>query len=82
MTAASPAAALWQTSAVPPRGPAARRFPQTTVEAIDRAKILGVRSGDEHRFTGVWVVVVDGRVFVRSWYDKPNGWYRAFREQQ
>lgn len=39
-----------------------------------------MRSGNEHRFTGVWVVVVDGRVFVRSWYDKPTGWFRAFRE--
>jgi hypothetical protein len=65
---------------MPARGPAARRFPQATIEAIDRAKILGVRSGDEHNFTGVWVVVVDGRVFVRSWYDKPTGWFRAFRE--
>ena len=26
----------------------------------------------------VWVVVVDGRVLVRSWNDKPTGWYRAF----
>lgn len=26
----------------------------------------------------MWVVVVDGRVLVRSWNDKPGGWYRAF----
>lgn len=31
----------------------------------------------EHRYTGVWVVVVEGGVFVRSWNDKPTGWYRA-----
>ena len=37
-----------------------------------------MRSGTEHRFTGVWVVVVEDRVFVRSWNDKPRGWYRAF----
>ena len=80
MTAASPVTLLWQTPAMPARGSAARRFPQATVEAIDRAKILGVRAGNEHRFTGVWVVVLDGRVFVRSWYDKANGWFRAFRE--
>ena len=24
------------------------------------------------------MVVVEGRVFVRSWNDKPTGWYRAF----
>lgn len=58
---------------------AAHRFPAPVLEALDRAKILGVRSGTEHRHTGVWVVVVEGRVFVRSWSDKPGGWYRAFR---
>jgi hypothetical protein len=24
------------------------------------------------------VVVIEARVFVRSWNDKPTGWYRAF----
>ncbi|HEU4586378.1 MAG TPA: DUF2255 family protein, partial [Gemmatimonadaceae bacterium] len=37
-----------------------------------------MRSGNEHRYTGVWIVVVERRVFVRSWNDKPTGWYRAF----
>lgn len=54
-------------------------FPAATVEAFDCAKILGVRAGSTHRFTGVWVVVVEGRVFVRSWNDTPTGWFRAFR---
>lgn len=40
-----------------------------------------MRSGDEHRYTLVWVVVVDGRVFVRSWYDAPAGWFRAFLDE-
>ena len=56
-------------------------FTDALVEAIRNAKILGVRAGTEHRYTGVWVVVVDGRVFVRSWNDKPTGWFRAFRKQ-
>ena len=56
-------------------------FADTVVEAVRDAKILGVRAGTEHRHTGVWVVVVDGRVFVRSWNDKPTGWFRAFRKQ-
>lgn len=56
-------------------------FADTVVEALRNAKILGVRAGTEHRYTGVWVVVVDGRVFVRSWNDKPTGWFRAFRKQ-
>ena len=56
-------------------------FADTVVEALHRAKIIGVRAGTEHRYTGVWVVVVEGRVFVRSWNDKPTGWFRAFRKQ-
>lgn len=51
------------------------------VEAVRAAKILGVRAGTEHRYTGVWVVVVDDRVFVRSWNDKPTGWFRAFKKE-
>jgi hypothetical protein len=56
-------------------------FADAIVEALRNAKILGVRAGTEHRYTGVWVVVVDDRVFVRSWNDKPTGWFRAFRKQ-
>ncbi|MFL5464053.1 MAG: DUF2255 family protein [Gemmatimonadaceae bacterium] len=58
-----------------------RRFSDSKLQVLEHAKILGVRSGSEHRYTGVWVVVVDRRVFVRSWNDKPTGWYRAFRKQ-
>ena len=56
-------------------------FANSVVEALRNAKILGVRAGTDHRYTGVWVVVVDGRVFVRSWNDKATGWFRAFRTQ-
>lgn len=59
---------------------AAPRFPPDRLEAFRGARILGVRAGAGHRYTGVWVVVVEGRVFVRSWNDKPTGWYRAFLE--
>jgi hypothetical protein len=52
-------------------------FSERELDDLKKAKILGVRSGDEHRFTGVWPVVVEGRLFVRSWNDKPTGWYRA-----
>lgn len=56
-------------------------FSGKVVEALRNAKILGVRSGTEHRYIGVWVVVVDDRVFVRSWNDKPTGWFRAFKKE-
>jgi hypothetical protein len=59
-----------------------QRFdPGTVIEAIKSAKILGVRAGTEHRYTGVWVVVVEDRIFVRSWNDKPTGWFQAFKKQ-
>src|SRR5215218_5321799 len=60
---------------------AARRFSKATLEELAGAKILGVRAGTEHRYTGVWVIVVEGRAFVRSWNDEPTGWYRAFRAE-
>jgi len=56
-------------------------FSGKVIEALRNAKILGVRSGTEHRYIGVWVVVVDDRVFVRSWNDKPTGWFRAFKDE-
>ena len=54
-----------------------KRFPPSIIAAFDACKYLYIRSGD-HRFIGIWVVVVEGRVLVRSWNDKPSGWYRAF----
>src|SRR5574341_2417803 len=59
-----------------------RRLPLTVVSAIDASKILGVRAGarSDHRFVGIWAVVVAGRVFARSWSRKPGGWYRSFLE--
>jgi hypothetical protein len=58
-----------------------RRFTKRRLAAIHRTKMLGIRAGREHRFTWVWVVVVDDRVFIRSWNDTPTGWSRAFEEQ-
>jgi hypothetical protein len=57
-----------------------RRFAPSVIAAIDDAGILGIRAGarSDHRFTGVWPVVVDGRVFARSWTVKPEGWAQAF----
>lgn len=58
-----------------------RAFSRPVVAAIAKGKILGIRaaSGD-HRFIGVWVVVVEDRVFIRSWGLKQKSWYTAFRE--
>ena len=60
----------------------AGRLPTALVAAIDRAQILGIRAGarTDHRFVGIWPVVVAGRVFARSWTQKPNGWFRTLMD--
>jgi hypothetical protein len=56
-----------------------RRFPAEILSAIDDGKLLGIRAGTApHRFIGIWAVVVERRVFVRSWSIKPRSWYRTF----
>jgi hypothetical protein len=52
------------------------------VAAIRDGKILGIRAGTRpHRIIGIWSVVVEGRVFVRSWSLKPRSWWRTFLEE-
>jgi hypothetical protein len=56
-----------------------RRFPGPVVQAIDTGKILRIKAGSApHRAIGIWAVVVDRRVFVRSWSRKPRSWWRTF----
>lgn len=43
--------------------------------------MLAIRAGTApHRFIGIWAVVVEGRVFVRSWSLEARSWYRTFRD--
>jgi hypothetical protein len=59
-----------------------RRFPDDILDEIRDSKILRLRAGTQpHRFIGIWAVVVEGRVFVRSWSLKPRSWYRTFLEE-
>jgi hypothetical protein len=61
---------------------AKRGFAKEILTAIRDEKILGVRAGTQpHRVIGIWAVVVEGRVFVRSWSLKSRGWYRTFLEE-
>ena len=61
---------------------AKRRFSDDVLAAMDKGKILGIKAGTgPHRFIGIWAVVVEGRVFVRSWSLKPRSWYRTFLEE-
>ena len=62
--------------------PKKARLSRPIVAAADASKIIGVRAGarSDHRFIGIWAVVVGGRVFARSWTQTADGWYRAFLE--
>ncbi len=46
---------------------------------------IAVRQADGglHRWTPIWVVSVEGQVYVRTWYRRDSGWYgRARRSRQ
>jgi len=59
-----------------------RRFDSETLAALHHGKTLRVKAGDRpHRFINIWVVVVDDRVFVRSWSIKARGWYRTLLKE-
>jgi len=56
-------------------------FKEEIIGAIDVGKIVRIKAGTmPHRFIGIWAVLVEGRVFVRSWSLKPRSWYRTFLE--
>lgn len=59
-----------------------KRFPDAILAKIHADRILGIHAGTDskHRVIGVWAVVVDGRVFVRSWSLRPRSWWRTFLE--
>jgi hypothetical protein len=61
---------------------AKRHFSADVLAVLREGKGLRIRAGrGQHRFIGIWVVVVKDRVFVRSWSVKPNGWYRKFLKE-
>jgi hypothetical protein len=59
-----------------------RAFSERILAVIRDDKMLAIRAGTgPHRFIRIWSVVVEGRVFVRSWSLKPQSWYRTFLEE-
>ena len=58
-----------------------QRFSDSVLAILRESKVLKIRAGTgDHRFIGIWLVVVKDRVFVRSWSVKASGWYRTFRK--
>src|SRR5262245_36762568 len=61
---------------------ARRRFPAEILAVLRAGKMMSLRAGSgPHRFIHIWPVVVESRVFVRSWSLKPRSWYRTFLEE-
>ena len=58
------------------------RFADDILFALQKEKLLGIRAGTSttHRVIGIWVVVVEKRLFVRSYSMKPRSWWRTFLE--
>jgi hypothetical protein len=55
------------------------RFPDEQLVVLYKSRGIRIRAGTgSHRFIGIWFVVVEDRVFVRSWSVQPDGWYRTF----
>ncbi len=59
-----------------------KRFDATALDALRRGRILRIRAGDEHRFIGIWMVVVEGKLFVRSWDRRAGGWLDALADEK
>ena len=59
-----------------------QRFSDEILAELRDSKGLRIRAGTgRHRFIGIWFVVANDRVFVRSWSVKPRGWYRTFLKE-
>jgi len=55
-----------------------KRFPKLFLNCINDTQITSVRAGkDREKFTGIWMVVVDGRIFARSYNLSDRSWYTA-----
>ena len=58
------------------------RFKEDILTTIHKDRILGIRAGkdSDHRVIGIWAVVLDRRIFVRSYTMKLGGWWQTFHQ--
>lgn len=55
-----------------------KKFSQEFLKCIGETQITSIRAGkDREKFTGIWMVEVNGRVFGRSYYLSERSWYTA-----
>jgi hypothetical protein len=59
-----------------------KRFADEVLDVFQKSTALRLQAGTgDHRFIGIWFVLVKDRVLVRSWSVKANGWYRSFLKE-
>jgi hypothetical protein len=59
-----------------------RMLDETTIQALDRAREIDIvtpRRDGSLASRPIWVVVVDGQAYVRSWLGERGAWYRRGR---
>src|SRR5215510_14812915 len=55
-----------------------KKFSNEFLKCINETQITSVRAGEgREKFTGIWMVVVDDRIFGRSYYGAERSWYTA-----
>ena len=56
-----------------------KTFSKTFLKCLRETEINSVCVGkDRTKFTGIWMVEVEGRIFARSYYGAERSWYTAF----
>lgn len=49
------------------------------IEAVSSSHCCGIRVGETHDFTDIWVVVAKGRLFCRQYSFSKNSWASALK---
>jgi hypothetical protein len=56
-----------------------KKFSKAFLKCINDTQITSIRVGKgREKFTGIWMVVVKGRIFGRSYYGAHKSWYTTF----
>jgi hypothetical protein len=55
-----------------------KKFSKSLLKCINETQITSVRAGkDREKFTGIWMVEVNNRIFGRSYYGAERSWYTS-----
>lgn len=56
-----------------------KNFSTAFLQCISETQITSVRAGkDRNKFTGIWMVEAEGRIFARSYNLSDRSWYTSF----